>query len=128
MAPPGPASLDTHAAVGMQATFGVRRDEARLALLKTLADAGAIDLVATGNGRGWAYDRGRGLFQSDRNGETATLDALRALAAPGSELTFAAVPAGSGRRMAIDRDNDRFGDGTEREFGTDPTDPTDFPR
>jgi len=126
--PAGPPSLDTHAAVGKQTTFGARRDEAMLASFVTLAASAVVDLVAKSADRGWFYDRTLGLFQSDRNGETASLDALRALATPGSEITFTVVPRGSGHRIGVDRDDDGFGDTTEREFGSDPADAADVPR
>ena len=126
----GPSSLDTHAAVGMQQTLP-GGDVAMLNRLQTLAILGAIDLVAhgvqDGENRGWYFDRANGNFAADRNGESIQLNALRALAAPGAELTFTAVPAGSGPRIGVDRDADGFRNGTERDAGTDPADADDHP-
>ncbi|MFI5402978.1 MAG: hypothetical protein ACHQ1G_08580, partial [Planctomycetota bacterium] len=122
---PGPAGLDTHAGVGFQATLDGVRVEPRLPEMRALADAGAVDLIAKGLTRGWWYDAGG--FQSDRNGETATFDEVRALAAAGSEITFTLVPEGTGRRLGIDRDDDRYGDATEADAGTDPADSLDHP-
>jgi YVTN family beta-propeller protein len=122
---PGPAGLDTHAAVGFQSTLDGVRVEPRLSEMRALADAGAVDLVAKGSGRGWFYDAGA--FQSDRNGETATWDEVLALAGAGSEITLTLVPEGTGRRLGIDRDDDRYGDATEADAGTDPADPADHP-
>jgi hypothetical protein len=122
---PGPAGLDTHAAVGFQATLDGVRAEPRLDEMRALADASAVDLVAKGNGRGWFYDAG--VFQSDRNGETATWGEVLALAGPGTEITLTLVPEGTGRRLGIDRDDDRYGDATEADLGTDPADPADHP-
>jgi hypothetical protein len=122
---PGPSGLDTHAAVGFQATLDGVRAEPRLLEMRALADSGAVDLIAKGLGRGWFYDAGR--FQSDRNGETATFDEVVALAAAGSEITLTLVPEGTGRRLGIDRDDDRYGDATESDAGTDPADPADHP-
>jgi hypothetical protein len=125
---PGPASKDTHAAVGAQATLpGGGGDRARLDAMLVLARAGAVDLVAHGGGRGWWFDRDGDRFQSDRNGEALSAGALRALALPGNEITWTVVPAGTGRRLGVDRDNDGFGDATERDRGTDPADASDFP-
>jgi len=125
---PGPSSRDTHAAVGRQVTFGARRDDALLEAMLELAAAGAVELVAKGQGRGWWYDAMRELFQSDRNEESIAFDDLHARAAPDLEITFTVVPLGCGRRMGVDRDNDGFGDRTEADFGTDPADAADFPR
>jgi hypothetical protein len=50
-----------------------------------------------------------------------------ALAGPGTEITLTLVPEGTGRRLGIDRDDDRYGDATESELGTDPADPADHP-
>lgn len=122
---PGPAGLDTHAAAGFQSTLDGVRAEPRLAEMRALADAGAVDLVAKGSGRGWHYDGGR--FQSDRNGESAAWDEVLALAGPGTEITLTLVPEGTGRRLGIDRDDDRYGDATEADLGTDPADPLDHP-
>jgi hypothetical protein len=123
---PGPSGRDTHAAVGVQVTHDGGSLEPRVATMRALADAGAVDLIAKGAGRGWWWRAGE--FLSDRNGETATFDAVAALAAPGSEITYTLVPAGSGRRLGIDRDDDAFGDATEVEMGTDPADPADRPQ
>jgi YVTN family beta-propeller protein len=122
---PGPAGLDTHAGVGFQSTLDGVRTEPRLAEMRALADAGAVDLIAKGATRGWLYDAG--LFRSDRNGETATWGEVIALAGPGSEITLTLVPEGTGRRLGIDRDDDRYGDATEADLGTDPADPADHP-
>ncbi len=119
--PPGPLSLDTHAAVGQQVQMP--GNEARLATLLALADAGAIDLVAHGGGFGWTYERDTGRFRRS-NDVTQTLVEVRA-AAP--VVVFGCVVAGSGRRLGIDTDDDGFADETEREMGTDPEDPADHP-
>jgi len=122
---PGPAGRDTHAGVGFQVTLDGVHAEPRLAEMRTIADGGEVDLIAKGMGRGWFYDAGQ--FQSDRNGEIATFDAVVALAAPFSEITFTLVPKGTGRRLGIDRDDDRYGDATESDKGTDPADPASHP-
>ena len=64
-----------------------------------------------GVARGWFFDRTTRAFLSDRQGETYSPAALRALAAVGSEQTYMLVPRGSGLRMAIDGDLDGHFDG-----------------
>jgi DNA-binding beta-propeller fold protein YncE/mono/diheme cytochrome c family protein len=69
-----------------------------------------------------------GTFQTDRDGDTLTDAALRALAAtPGQQLTYTCVPPGSGERIGVDRDEDGAFDRDELDAGTDPTDPNSFP-
>ncbi len=57
---------------------------------------------------------------------------LRAIAMSDGPLTYTAVPPGSGRRIGIDRDDDRLADGVEtntgvfvnaQDTGTDPLNP-----
>jgi|CXWL01.1.fsa_nt_gi YVTN family beta-propeller protein len=133
--PPGPESLDTHAAVGRGVTFdGTNNaDPAALALLtdlRTLADAGAIELVAraraAGLPRGYRYTSAGGL-QSDRAAESTTVDALRTAAAPGTEVTFLAVPTGTAQRLALDRDADGFLDRDELDACSDPANAASLP-
>ncbi len=131
----GPMSKDTQAAVGIQITLV---DEAiappgRLQLIADmigLADAGAVGLVVKGvqasEQRGYAYVGG-GLFQSDRFSETFTAVELRALATPGSELTYTVVPLGTETRIGIDRDLDGFLDRDEIDGCSNPADPTSVP-
>jgi len=122
--PTGPAGKETHAAVGRQTTLDGGPADPALATLVALAAAGRIDLIAKGRAggaaRGWLYDAAAALFLSDREGESLSEGELRALAAPGSEITFTAVPAGMGRRMGIDRDDDGVPDRTEIERGRNP--------
>ena len=134
--PPGQAGQNTHAAVGKQLTIadGAQVDAATLALIATLAaeaEQGDIGLVARGrlNGvlRGWYLDAPQ-RFQSDRRGERVSAAALLASAAPGSELTFTAVPKGSERRIAADRDQDGALDRDELDLGFDPADPRSRPK
>ena len=133
--PPGPASRDTHAAVGRQITFdaGNREDPELLALLaqlETLADAGKVGLAARGRSagleRGWSY-LGGGLLQSDRAAETTSVQTLRASAAAGAEVTFTALPTGTELRLGIDRDGDGAYDRDELDACGDPADPAVLP-
>jgi hypothetical protein len=133
--PPGPLSKDTHAAVGHQITFDEENREApealaRLELLRELADAGKIGLVAHARreevARGWAY-AGGGLLAADRAGESTTVDALRGGATSGAEVTFTAVPAGEAWRLGVDRDGDGHLDRDELDQCADPADPVSAP-
>src|SRR5262249_50719160 len=58
-------------------------------------------------------NNGTGVWQSDRAGERATTDELRAAAGAGSEITFTVVPLGSQTRIGIDRDEDGLLDGND---------------
>ena len=76
------------------------------------------DLVAkvgqSGSQRGYLYDPGTGDFDPDDGGTAITDAALRALAATaGQEVTYTAVPPGSGIRMGLNRDEDLHLDGND---------------
>jgi len=129
--PLGPTGLDSHAAVGRQVTLAAPGLPALLATLLAEAQAGYLDLVVKarlgGEARGWTFDLATATLLSDRDGESTTPAALRALAAPGSEQTWTAVPRGVGVRLGRDRDGDGFGDRTELDAGKSPTDALDHP-
>jgi hypothetical protein len=120
--PPGPPSKDSHAAVGTQTTLlsEASASPTQLTLLNTmitLANTNKVGLVAKGKvggvARGYAYT-GANTFAQDRAGLTITFAALKALAAPGSEITFTIVPKNSETRIGIDRNMDGCRDGDER--------------
>ena len=71
--------------------------------------------TVAGEPRGWLYQPGAAQFQPDRAGEPPLARAaLLALAeSAGQELTFTAVPTGSGPRAGIDRDLDGVLDGDD---------------
>ncbi len=133
--PPGTASLDAHAAVGAQRTV---RDAANLSPedlqflndAVAVAEAGAVSLVVHGRQggepRGWTFV-GAGIFQSDRVAESTDAASLLAASVPGSELTMTVVPVGTEFRLGIDRDEDGFLNGDERDAGSDPANPLDTP-
>jgi DNA-binding beta-propeller fold protein YncE len=126
---PGLPSLDTQAAVGRQITINNPASVPLIDSMVALANASTsrVDLVVKGMSgglaRGWFWDRVTGKFLSDRQSETYTTTALRALAAVGSEQTYTVVPRGTGRRMGIDRDADGYLDRDELDFGSDPANP-----
>lgn len=122
--------------VGQQITQ-TRLNEAltqeRVALLMARANEGECDLVAKTSGpngreRGYWYS-GQGQFMSDRS-QGATLksaDLHRLLHKKERHITYTCVPPGSGKRMAIDRDEDGYLDGDERMAGSNPADPASKP-
>ena len=131
--PPGTPSQDTHASVGRQVTIAGAVPPPERVLFRSLlglAQQGRIGLIAKGvregATRGYFYV-GDGLFQSDRELETITLQALRSGIGVGSELTFTAVPLGAEQRIGVDRDEDGYYDRDELDAGTDPADPKSFP-
>lgn len=124
--PPGPPSLDTHAAVGKQVTLPTSDPELlnRLSTLLTLADANRIGLVVkgrfAGEDRGYTY-AGMDLYQSDRAIDTPLhADLVAAANQDGAVITFTAVPLGSETRIGIDRDRDGFLDTDELDACADP--------
>ncbi len=133
--PPGTASQDSHAAVGIQATLvdGTNPDPAVVARIDQMlqqADLGKVDVVVKGRlvgvQRGWHYAGGN-QFQSDRKRQTHSRTDLQALAGSGRELTFTVVPLGAQVRIGIDRDLDGFFDRDELDAGSDPADPASVP-
>jgi len=74
-----------------------------------------VKAVVGGTARGWVRDASTGAsYQPDDGGPNVTLATLKALAAtPGQNVTFTAVPPGSGRRAGIDRDEDGVLDGLD---------------
>ena len=126
-------STDTHAGVGVQATLPDAAQAGQPATVTDqigLAAGGAVGLVAKGlvggEQRGY-YLAGAVTFQSDRATETISTAALMALAAPGAEITFTIVPAGSQARIGVDRDEDGFFDRDELDSFSDPADPVSTP-
>jgi YVTN family beta-propeller protein len=121
--------------VGQQATLGSTSGAdvtARIDLMLAQANLNTCDVVVKGivGGRqaGFHYLGGNN-FETDRDGESSVnKTALLALAnTPGQELTFTAVPGGSGQRIGVDQDGDGVRDQTEREGNADPADPNSTP-
>lgn len=124
---------DTHAGVGQQLTIAGTPAGATLTRLNTflsLAASGQCGLVVRGrvNGENRSYYYfGSGQMQSDRVAEIINETALRALAAPGSELTYTLVSQGTQRRIGVDRDGDGYFDRDELDAGSDPADASSVP-
>lgn len=121
-------ATDTHAGIGAQVTIDGANNNAPpinnfFNTFLPPANAGQVGLVAHGRvgglDRGYAYVNGN-LFQSDRQGETISVAALRAAATAGGEITFTVVPFGSQARIGIDRDRDGAFDRNEIERCGDP--------
>jgi len=112
---------DSHAAVGRQVTLsGSVTTDPMLAQLQALADASAIDLVASGcvanETRGYVY-QGGGNYEDDR-GQVHSLAAIKAFAQGGSPITFTAVRHGTGQVIGIDQNDDGTLDGSAGASGT----------
>ncbi|MGI9308276.1 MAG: hypothetical protein ACR2P6_03370, partial [Gammaproteobacteria bacterium] len=108
--------------VGQQITLSATSGAAtgtRIDLLIARAAAGDAQLVVkgtvAGEKRGWLLV-GADTFVGDRSSEAGMTDAeLRALALQtGQELTYTAVPPGSGVRIGVDRDEDGVLDGDDK--------------
>ena len=102
--------------VGQQITISSDSDDdamGRLALMTDRAQVGDADLIAqgviAGKRRGYLLDT-NGMFRPDSDTDThVETDSLVALASvPGQQLTFTAVPPGSGERIALDRDENNI--------------------
>ncbi len=120
-------------AVGRQVSFdSPSGTPATAALLDTLkGQSASCDLIAkgriAGTPRGWLY-LGGDQWRPDRAaGISFSTAEILALAGPGSEVTFTAIPPGTGTRMGIDRDRDTFLDADEVAGGSDPGDPASTP-
>ena len=100
--------------VGQQVTMSSSNEaavKARVQLMLSQMDAGNTDIIVkasiNGQPRGW-FRQVDGTFQSDDAfAPPLTLGQLLALInVPGQELTFTAVPPGTGIRIGVDRDDD----------------------
>ena len=125
---------DTHAGAGQQVTIANGGTGDNTTLLNQLVSIAAaqptqVALIAKGvrNGqpRGWLLQGGS--WTADRTGESTTTAALVASATAGNETTFTLVPAGTARRLGIDRDGDGALDGDELAAGTDPASARSYP-
>ena len=103
----------------------------RIDLLLARAALGECDVVVKGTIAGeprGGYRRPDGTFQMDRTADIQTDATLRTFAATvGQEITYTCVPVGSGARIGVDRDQDGFLDGDERDVNSDPADAASIP-
>jgi hypothetical protein len=118
-------TTDPVAALGQQVTLLHGGAIAPVQSMLALADppGNGVDLVAHGEGHGWFYDRNSGRFQSERNTQDISVNALLARIAPTNEFTFTLVGENTGPRLAVDRDGDGLFNLTELDHGFDPLDP-----
>jgi hypothetical protein len=124
--------------VGPRIDLLIERAHACFELLD-VPGASECDLVVKGNvagqARGWLGELEGGcgpaqplLFRSDRRSDPVLTDLqLRTLATGDATLTYTCAPPGSGRRMALDHDEDGHFDRDELDAGTDPADPLSTP-
>ena len=117
--------------VGQQVTLSASTEASatpRIALLMQRAQAAECELVVHAGEQGFLFI-GNGQFAADTATAPAVPAGELALRArqPGSAQTYTCVPAGSGTRLALDRDSDGFLDGDERAAGSNPADPRSTP-
>ena len=130
-------AFDTNVApvVGQQITVSPTNSAtvgARVDLLLARAAAGECDVIVKGVVSGverGGYRLSNGSFQMDRASDVRTEAQVRALAATtGQELTYTAMPPGSGPRAGVDRDSDGVFDRDELDAGANPAaSPTPVP-
>jgi YVTN family beta-propeller protein len=85
--------------------------------------------VVAGQAKSFFYDAAANVFLPDSNAEPALGDvALRSSLEDGDVVTYMAVPAGSGRRIGIDRDRDTWRNADELVEGSDESDVESTPR
>ncbi len=117
---------DTHAAVGQQESLTGSQASSRVNALIAIANAGRIDLVASQSvgmaNSSWLYQTASSLFEPDDAGQSVSLSALLSQASTAAPITFSAVPAGLGNRLALDRDGDTLKNGVEIAQGSNPAD------
>ena len=114
-------------------TFADGTVTARINLLIAQAELGNCDVIVKGSiageQRGAVYLTATNNFRPDRASEPNLSPAalLNLAQTSGQEITYTAVPPGSGNRMGIDRDEDGFRDRTELDAGSDPANPLSVP-
>jgi len=105
---PGGFSRDVPAAVGRQLLLGANSTELDLFVARANSSTGRVQLVVKGirDGmmRGWVFQSG--VFRPDDPGPSIDRLALLALASTDNKFLFTLVPAGTGIRLGIDRDED----------------------
>ncbi len=128
--PPGEPSKDVHAAVGLQVTLSgasPNLEEAQ-ALVTLVNGSERIKLIGHGVLQGEVRSgllTEEGTVQLDRAGETIAAAQLFDAVQLGGAFTLTVVPAGTGERLALDRDRDGIFNFDEEEAGTDPANPND---
>jgi hypothetical protein len=130
---PGEPSKDVHAAVGQQTLVDPAAGNGgrgRLnQFMSLVSGSDRIELVGhyilDGVQRGALY-LGSDTFERDTRGPAVTTSALLGSVDSGTLPVFTIVPAGTGNRIAQDRDQDTYYDFDEILSGSDPADPESF--
>ncbi|MEM7708202.1 MAG: hypothetical protein AAF358_21795 [Pseudomonadota bacterium] len=114
-----PLSLDTHAGVGHQTTLagGPDGSDTLVALAESEPE---LELIVSASQTSWLFENGS--FTPDDGTAAISKAQLRGLAASDNPLQFTLVPAGSGNRLALDRDLDGILNGVELNQGSNPAD------
>ena len=119
--------------VGQQVTLRSATDPAvtaRLDLLRSRAEAGDCDLVAStrvdGEARGFLRASAETL-RSDRAGEAWSWAEMLRVAEGAEPVTVSCIPPGTGERVALDHDSDGILDRDEADRGSDPADGSSVP-
>lgn len=131
-APPGAPSRDAPAAAGRQLLLQEFSVQLNSWTSRANSSTGRLDLVARtaldGQARGWFYNRATRLFLPDRQSAAAVSPlGIFTNREPGTPVLFTLVPAGTGRRLGIDRDLDGSLDFDEKQAGSDPANPASVP-
>jgi hypothetical protein len=121
--PPAAVPREAHAAVGAQAVIPDGGDDFTARVLIDVANDDEVDLVAEarilGQRRRWMLfdNTSGGRYMSDRASDGLITQA--SLEATPADLLYTALHESTGRRIAIDRDEDGGLDGDEADFGAD---------
>ncbi len=84
--------------------------------------------VLDGLPRSWWWDQANLRFQSDREREVLTTNELRNLVSTNSSFVLNIVHRGTGRRLALDQDEDGYFDRDELDAQSDPADAKSVPQ
>lgn len=128
---PGAFSRDVPAAVGAQILVTGDTVDLTRFIARAQSSTGRVDLIVKarvdGAIRGWFYERSSQSFKPDSSGANVNRAALLSKASTSSPFLFTLVPLGTGKRLAIDRDDDGALDFEELQAGTNAADQRSAP-
>jgi DNA-binding beta-propeller fold protein YncE len=128
---PGDFSRDVPASTGKQLLVAGTSGNFDLFVGRAISSTGRLELIVKGSVsnefRGWWFSRSLNGFQSDRKSEQASKIQLLDLASKNGPFLAMLVPEGTGKRIALDRDDDGFFDSDEVDAGADPANPNSYP-